>query len=199
MPQTAYNRDAVYGVPGQPFSSNAPDVIESRPALVAIQFGVLLEIVISNSIECVQPVQDVHSAWATATIFGVSVFDPAREQALPAISPSTGLPGTTQYAIGEQVPVMRKGLIWVLTDGSAAWSGTKWPYLSAPNVWHSSDGTHNQGVFTMAATVTTAGQEIDTCPTTIIGRYQGRAQTYSNNWSSTFNVAVVELNAPGTT
>jgi hypothetical protein len=202
MPQTVYNRDAVFGIPGQPFSSGFADWIESRPALTAmnINFGTLVELVVVSGKEYVQMVQSATTGGtAFAKAFGVSMYDPAREQALPALSPSTGIAGNAFYAPGEPVPIMRRGTIWVLTDGAAAWSGALWPSLGAVNAWHSSTGVDLQGVFTMKAAQTTAGHEIDIVPTTIIGRESEKVQTYTNAWGAVFNVAVVELNAPGAT
>lgn len=202
MPQTGYNLEPGIAVPGMPFSLSGSDVIEARPALVAIPFGVLVEIVVSGGIEYVQPVQDLTgSPWTAAKLYGVSVYDPAREQAIPSLGANVGINGLAGYAANEMVPVMRRGCIYVQTDGAAAWAagGTSWPSLGAVNVHHSSDGTHAQGVFTMLAQVTTAGNEIDACPTTIIGRDIGRVQTYTSGFGATFNVAVVELNAPGST
>ncbi len=49
----------------------------------------------------------------------------------------------------------------------------------------------------MKNTQTTSGQEIDAAPSTIIGRYSDRVQTYTNAWNVAVSVAIVELNAPG--
>ncbi len=201
MPQTAYNLEPAIAVPGMPFSPATSDVIESRPALVPIPFGVAVELVVQNDIEYVQPLQDAGTGGGfTPALFGVSVYDPAREQALPVLGVNPGGISTpSQYAAGELVPVMRSGRIYAQTDGAANWGGTAWPSLGQVRVWHSSDGTHDQGVFTMAAASATAGAEIDECPTSIIGRDVGRVQTYTNGFGATFNIAVVEINLPGTT
>jgi hypothetical protein len=202
MPQTSYNLEPVFGVPGMPFSPASSDVVESRPAYAAIPFGVAVELVVVAGIEYVQPLQDSTTGGSFApALFGVSVWDPAREQALPALSPTTGISTYTGYLANEMVPVMRSGLIWVLTDSAtqqASWAAG-WPSLGQVKVWHSSTGANFQGVFTMLAVSATAGAEIDLCPTTIIGRESQRQQTYTNGFGATFSIAVVGINLPGST
>lgn len=203
MPQTSYNLEPVNAVPGMPFSPATSDVIESRPAATAVQFGVGVEIVVTNGIEYVQPVQDagVGGSFLPA-LFGISVFDPAREQAVPALGVNPG--GITTYngyAAGEMVPVMRSGKIYVQTDAAtqlANWTAA-WPSLGQVTLWHSSDGTHAQGVFSMVGVSTTAGAEVDLCPTSIIGRDTALAALYTNGFGAVFALAVVEINLPGTT
>ncbi len=163
MPQIVYNRDAIYGVPGQPFSSAFTDVIESRPALSAIPFGSLVELVVSGGIEYVQLAQDTHGNWATALLLGSRCFPtPACEHWRSPRSPVHGHIRKRAVRRERDGACRGRGLVWVLTDGSAAWGGNTWPSLGAVNVWHSSDGTHNQGVAHHCAnTQTTSGQEID--------------------------------------
>ena len=203
MPQTSYTLEPVIGVPGMPFSPATSNVVESRPALVAIPFGVAVELVVSGGIEYVQPLSDAGTTSSfLPALYGVSIFDPAREQALPVLGVNPGgIQTATGYAANEMVPVMRSGTIYVLTDSAtqqASWANP-WPSLGAVNVWHSSDASHFQGVFTMLAASATTGAEIDACPTSIIGRDIGRQQTYTNGFGAVFSVAVVELNLPGTT
>jgi hypothetical protein len=201
MPQTQYNLDPIIGVPGMPFSPASSDVVESRPAAVFVPPGVAVELVIVNGAECVQPLQDAGTAGSfTPALYGVSIYDPAREQAIPSLGVNPGgIDGKAGYAAGEMVPVMRSGRIYVQTDANASTWAAAWPSLGQVSVWHSSDGTHAQGVFTMLAASATAGAEIDLCPTSIIGRDSGRVQSYTNGWGTTFNLAVVEINLPGTT
>jgi hypothetical protein len=203
MPQTAYNLEPVIAVPGMPFSPAASNVVETRPALSAIPFGVGVELVVQNGIEYIQPLQDsgTTSSFVPA-LYGISIFDPAREQVIPTLGVNPGgIQTAAAYAAGEMVPVLRSGTIYVQTDSSinqASW-GSAWPSLGAVNVWHSSDGSHSQGVFTMLVASATSGAEIDACPTSIIGRDVARQQTYTNGFGATFSLAVVEVNLPGTT
>jgi hypothetical protein len=203
MPQTTYNIEPPIAVPGMPFSPATSDVVESRPALSFCGFGIAVELVTVNGIEYVQPLQDSGTTTDfTPELFGVVVFDPAREQDLPSLGVNPGgVDGLAGYAANEMVPIMRSGQIYVLTDSAteqASWANP-WPPLGQVNVWHSSTGAHFQGVFTMLAPSTTAGAEIDNCPTSIIGRTPSRQQTYTNGFGATFSIAVVELNLPGTT
>ncbi len=203
MPQLYYNLEPIIGVPGMPFSPAQSNVVESRPALVAIPFGVAVEIVISNGAEFVQPLQDsgTTSSFLPA-LYGVSIYDPAREQSLPVLGVNPGgIQTAAGYAAGEMVPVMRSGTIYVLTDSAteqSSWASA-WPSLGQVSVWHSSTGANFQGVFTMLAASATAGAEIDLLATSIIGRDPGRQQTYTNGFGATFSIAVVEINLPGTT
>ena len=203
MPQTAYNLEPVTGVPGMPFSPASSDVVESRPALVAIPFGIAVELVVSGGVEYIQPLKDatVGGSFAPA-LFGVSIFDPAREQAIPDLGVNPGgISSSAGYAAGEMVPVMRSGKIYVLTDAAtqlANWTAS-WPSLGQVTVWHSSNGTHAQGVFSMVGVSTTSGAEIDLCPTSIVGRDTALASLYTNGFGAVFAVAVVGINLPGTT
>ncbi len=206
MPQVAYNLEPIVGVPGMPFSPAGSNVVESRPALLSagVAFGTAVELVVSGGVEYVQQLQDsgTTSSFLPA-LLGVAVWDPAREQALPVQggTSSSGIQTYSGYAQYEMVPVMRSGTIYVQTDSvtqQASWANA-WPSLGQVLVWHSSDGTHAQGVFTMLAASATTGAEIDECPTSIIGRDPARQVTYTNGWGATFGGAVVELNLPGTT
>ena len=203
MPQLNYNLEPLIGMPGMPFSPATSNVVESRPAYVAVPFGVAVELVVVAGVEYVQPLQDsgTTSSFLPA-LYGVSMWDPAREQSLPVqgVNPG-GIQTYSGYAANEMVPVMRSGTIYVQTDSAteqASWANA-WPSLGQVLVWHSSTGAHFQGVFTMLAASATAGAEIDECPTSIIGRDTGRQQTYTNGWGSVFSIAVVEINLPGTT
>ena len=140
---------------------------------------------------------------ASSRLFlGFSIFDPAREQSLPVLGVNPGgIQTAAGYAAQEMVPVMRSGTIYVLTDSAteqASWANP-WPSLGAINVWHSSDGSHFQGVFTQLAASAVSGAEIDALPTSIIGRDPSRQATYQNGFGAVFSIAVVEINLPGTT
>ena len=203
MPQLRYNLEPVIAVPGMPFSPATSNVVESRPALVAIPFGVAVELVVQGGIEYVQPLSDSGTGGSfLPALFGVSIFDPAREQSLPVLGVNPGgIQTSAGYAAEEMVPIMRSGTIYVVTDSAteqASWASA-WPSLGQVSVWHSSDGSHFQGVFSMLSVSATSGAEIDLCPTSIIGRDTARQQTYTNGFGATFSIAVVELNLPGLT
>ncbi len=202
MPQTTYNLEPAIAVPGMRFSPAASDIVEARPALVPCPFGVAVEIIVSGGIEYIQPLQDTGTTSSfLPLLYGVVIYDPAREQALPVLGVNPGgIQTYAQYAAGEMVPVLRQGCIYALTDSAteqSSWANP-WPSLGAVNVWHSSTGANFQGVFTQLAASATAGAEIDACPTSIIGRDIGRQQTYTNGFGAVFSIAVVELNQPGT-
>jgi hypothetical protein len=183
--QTNFNVYPPVGVPGQWADDGLHDSV-SYPALVAVPFGVLCEVVVSNGIEYCQPVQDAGTEGSfTPKLAGVSLYDPAREQAYQAAVESSG-----SYAAGEMVPCARRGRVFAQFDGTGTW-----PTWSAPNVWHSSTGAAAQGVFTMHATQTTAGSEIDTAPAGVIGVDADRAQSsYTDGFGVAIKTAVVSLN-----
>ena len=91
---------------------------------------------------------------------------------------------------GQAVPFMRKGRIWVATDASGSQVQT-----GPINVWHSSDGTHAQGVFTFLVASATGGAEIDVAPGCLawnVGK-QYSAQ-YTDPWGNVFSTTPVEIN-----
>ncbi len=146
----------------------------------------------------VRPAQTATTGAPPASLIGVSVFDPAREQAY-APNATTGT-STTGYAAGEMVPVMVKGAIWVQFDGGGTWPAT----FGTPNVRHSSTGANPQGVFTMTAPQVTAGNEIDNCPAWISGftpmpnaSPQAFVGSFTDGWGNTNIIAPVSVNFPG--
>lgn len=163
----------------------------TRIAAVDIPYGVLVEEITSGATAGqIQPVQDTGTAGSfTPRVVGVSMLDPMREQTFvpDALTGSTPRP----YKAGEAVPVARRGSVFVQWDGGGTWGS-----LVKPNVWHSSDGTHSQGVFTFTGTATTAGAEIDNAPSGILAIRPQWASNVTTNFG-TAGVAVVELNFAG--
>lgn len=142
--QTSYNTDVVIGVPGQPRASTIHEMIVSYPAGEVINFGRAVAV---NSSGLLQQVQETGDG-LLAGLLGVSVYQPAREQAYPPTF------GGAQYQVGEMVPVMRRGRIF------AEWNGTTQGYCAAVNVNCSSTTDTNRGIFTDAAISAVAGSEI---------------------------------------
>ncbi len=195
--QTTYNYRSNPAVAGMPFDTgDSANEIRSYPAAVAVPFGVAVELTSTG----VQPAQTATTGAPPAKMIGISVYDPAREQSYPP--GSTGV-STTGYAVGEMVPVLVRGSIWVQGDGGGTWPAT----FGAVNVWHSSDGTHNQGVFTMTAPATTAGAEIDTAaawvsgftpfPTAQPGSDGAWTGTFTDGWGNTNKLFPLSVNFPG--
>lgn len=180
--------------PGQWADDGYHDV-KSYPAKVAIGFGILCEIVLTNGFEEIQPVQDTGTTGSFLPVLaGVSVYDPAREQAMP-YGPN-GAPGTGgSYIAGEMVPCARRGRIWGQWDGVGTW-----PATGQIRVLHSSTGAFPQGVFTMAAASTTVGHEIDLVPVSapngpVIGIEPDRAQaSYTDGFGNSISIGIVSLN-----
>ena len=183
--QTVVNLYPISGLPGQ-FADNAYHEVKSYAAKVAIGFGILCEIVLTSGFEEIQPVKDSGTTSTFLPVLaGVTAYDPAREQALGG--------GGGSYAAGEMVPCVRKGRVFGVFDG-----GGTWPTDAAVRVWHSSDGTHLQGVFTMSAASATGGAEIDLVPATqgiVIGTEPDRASgSYPDAAGNVIQTAVVALN-----
>jgi hypothetical protein len=188
--QLAYTRDLVPGVPGMPYQDWNSLTIVSYPAGAVIQPGVAVELVSG----LLYPLKDA----GTTTTFlpkmvGVAMFDPVGGENSYPPATGTNVVSFAGYAVGQMVPVARKGQVWVQTD-----AGGTWPEFAAVNVWHSSDGTHNQGVFTMTAPSATAGAEIDALGAGVLGVHPAKAGTYTDGFNQSIKVAVVELNLPGT-
>lgn len=195
MPQLQYNRRTNPAVPGMPFDMNdAANDIRSYPAAVAVPFGVAVELTAAG----VRPAQTATTGAPPAQMIGVSVFDPAREQAYPA-SAQTGT-STPGYAAGEMVPVMVKGAIWVQFDNGGTWPAT----FGTVNVRHSSTGANPQGVFTQTAVSAVAGNEIDTCAAWVSGftpmpnaSPQPFVGNFTDGWGNTYGIAPLSVNFPG--
>ena len=195
MPQTNISFNGVNGQPGLAFDQNVSgrDVV-SRIAAVNIPFGVACEL---NSSGLAVPLQDSTTGGSFNPEFiGVSMIDPlgVEENYQTFTVPNVGTGSTSSgYLKGQSIPFMRRGRIWVLTDAG----GTFLRY-GAINVWHSSTGANDQGVFTFTAPATTAGAEIDIAPncTTwnpdLIGGTTG--PTFTDSFGNVFNTVVVEIN-----
>lgn len=192
--QLAYNYRSMPAQPGMPYDFNATaSVVRSYPASAVILPGTAVELMSG----AVRPAQTATTGAPPAKMIGVAMFDPAKEQSFPP-DPHTGtsFPG---YQVGEMVPVMVKGDIWVQIDG-----GGTWPVdFGAVNVWHSSDGSHNQGVFTESAPSATAGAEIDTCAAWVSGFTpspqvsQAWTGSFTDGFGNTVKIAPLSLNFPG--
>lgn len=192
MAQITFNvSPSIAASPGQWADNGYHDTL-SYPAKVAIPFGVLCEIVLTNGFEEIQPVQDAGTTVAFLPVLaGVSVYDPMREQSLSYSAAGSGQGGS--YQVGEMVPCARRGRIFVAWDG-----GGTWPSTGPVRLQHSSTGAFPQGVFTMTAASTTVGHEIDLVPAIngfVTGIQPDRSQAaYVDAFGNTISVAVVSLN-----
>ena len=157
--QTAYTVLPAVGLSGQ-ILDDAFNLITSYPAGELISVGRACEVVAGVLRMCQT------TGAALGNVVGVSCYIGARE------------PG--QFAIGDMVPVLRRGKIF------ADWNGTTQVEFAVPNVNHSSTIATNRGVFTDAATSAGAGVEIAAAPSGCIEvRPTGMA-----------TVCLVELNLP---
>lgn len=185
--QTTFNVSPPQGMPGMRFDDSMNVEVRSFPAKVACGFGVLLEFTtLTGGQLAVQPVQDATTGGSfLPRLAGISLYSAERQQAYLAAAGG----GAGSYAAGEMVPVMRKGRIWVQFDGTGTW-----PDYNTVNVWHSSTGANPQGVFTMHATQTTVGAEIDNAPPAVIlGSDSALAiASYTDGFGNTLSAAVVD-------
>jgi len=169
IPQTDYEQTPTTfaaGMPARPLGNG--ETVEHFVASVDIDPGTLVEVV--NG--AVRPAQSLNGA--LKPLVGVAL------RMLTHTNATSFSPPFTTWKAGQQVPVMRKGRIY------AKWSGTTQPEYGKLNYSHSSDGTHNQGVFTDAATASTAGAEVDNCPNGVL----------SVKSTGSTSVCLVELNLP---
>lgn len=196
MPQLNYPLTGTPAQPGQIFDEGSVrdgDIV-SASSKVVIPFGVLCEIRLADG--QAQPVSETGAHWppssfTAARLYGISVFDPmGAEQTYPAIGGSSSCAG---YPAGVRVPFMRRGRIWMSFDNG----GTKVKF-GAFNIWHSSDGTHPQGVATFTATAATAGAEIDTCPVSMeVFDPDSLGVSYTDVFGVAQGVLPVSINLPG--
>ena len=107
-----------------------------------------------------------------------------------ATTTSTALGSTmTGWKAGMMVPFARRGRIWVAGDAS----GTALDY-GAINVWHSSTGTHPQGVFTLQTVSPVSGSEIDIAPHCVIyNPGSGYANQYTDPLGNVMSVYPVDI------
>jgi hypothetical protein len=205
MGQTNYSLGPNPGVPGKVWDLSAlrtGDIV-SFVAGILIPFGVMVEL---NSTGKLQPVQDINANWpptgtvAGTSLAGVSVWDPEGVMqdflgSAPTVPPTGGGSSTAGYPKGFRVPVLRRGRIWVQYDNTG--TATR---IGAVNVWHSSDGTHAQGVFTFAAPATTAGAEVSVAPVSFeFWNPENTTATigsFTDAFGNVVGMAVVNVNLP---
>jgi hypothetical protein len=160
--QLHYSQGPIPAIPGQLYDLNSVgrgDII-SRVAGAIIPPGVYCEL---NSSGLLVPAKDLTASWPPALGFGVSIYDLAgfEQGYFPfAVPPTTAGSIGLGYQIGQVVPVLKSGRIWMAYDGG----GTPVKLGVGANMWHSSDGTHAQGVITFSATSATVGAEIGAVP-----------------------------------
>ena len=188
MPQLAVTAAAPPGLPGTPFTAWGDNRYRHYVAGATIQPGTLCEIVSGKAYPC----KDAGTAGSfLPALLGVAMFDPAMENSYV----TTG--GTTEatfpgYAAKAMVPFCYSGEVWVQCDVT-----TSWPDMGVVNVWHSSNNTYNNGVFTTTAAQTTSHQEIDALEASIRGVRAEVAGTFLDGFNQSIITAVVMLNLPG--
>lgn len=165
MSQTSYSQNLVSGVPGLVADASITDEFRgSWPASEIIPAGRMCEVVAGKVRLCQGTGQD------STTLAGVSVYKAMHEP----------YAGTGEYQIGQFVPLMSKGTIWVSV---AATSATPTELLDA-KYSHSSTITTNRGMFTTEASSASAGVEISA----VVGKFRGA--------NATATLAKVEINLP---
>lgn len=137
--QTTYSRELAKAVPGL-MSKDPGSFVVSYPAAEDIPPG---RIVVLNSDDEVELPQDTTFAKPA----GVSVFSPTNQQAaIPA--------GGFVYKAGDMVPCLRRGRVYVETQGGSPAA------LTQANVNHSSTVATHRGKVSASATSAGAGTEI---------------------------------------
>lgn len=167
MSQTSYQIDRNAAVAGLVADASTTDEFRgSWAASEVIPAGRMCEVV-AGKVRLAQGTgQD------STTLAGVSVYKAMHEP-----NPTAG---TGEYQIGQLVPLMSKGTIWVSV---AATSAVPTELLDA-KYSHSSTLTVNRGMFTTEASSASAGVEISA----VVGKFRG------SNASAT--LAKVEINLP---
>lgn len=177
--QLSYSLDIPVANPGQ-LADLTVNQIESMPAAEAINPGRLLEVA-SDGVSC-QQVQATSVSTTThyAGAVGVSVQETAREGL--GVNNFGTTSGGTLYNVGDMVPVLRRGTIFM------EWKGTTQTAFGLPNVYHSSTTAADRGKLTDAAGNDGAGTEVSPCPS---GIQLKKALT------GTGSIALVSVNFPG--
>jgi hypothetical protein len=173
--QQTYSLFPPFAEPGQ-IADCTYNEIQSFIAAEVIQPGRAVEIA-SDGLS----VQQVQQSGSTLSPIGFSVWVAAREGAGAYGITAYGV-GGPQYNIGDTVPVLMRGRLYV------EWKGTTQTAFGTPNVYHSSTTAADRGKLTDASTSTVAGSEVATAPMTIRVR-----QTLSGSG----NIALVDVNMPG--
>ena len=198
--QTHYNRTPNPGQPGMLSDAGYHgQVIVTVVAGVVIPPGTLCETYSSSGKILARPVQDATTGASFApALAGIAFLDPESvEQTYVTfpVPPSNTGSSFSGYPIGFPVPFVRRGRIWAAWDGN---TGTALPSNGGMQVWHSSDGTHKQGIFTTLAVSTTAGAEIDKAgayinlfdPNLVSGEY-------TDSFGNVLDMVNLEINIPG--
>lgn len=199
MPQTSYPLTGNPGQPGQIFDNVGPDDIVQCIAGAVIPAGVFCELVLVSGAYLLFPLKDstTGGSFAPQTV-GVSALRVVQAEQgyqtyqVPASSTGSTFAG---YPIGFSVPVVRRGRIWTLWDGSTA---TALPLaIGAMNVIHSSTGANPQGVVTTKAPQTTAGFEIDVLAGAVLYDPRQYSGTYTDAFGTTTSMVVMEVGLTG--
>jgi hypothetical protein len=142
--QTAFSTNNKAGVPGMLYDKDFSSLIDSKPCgATTLIPGQMVELV-SGVLQPCQGTGDPDSN----PVWGVVMFGDAMEP-----NPTTG---AGEYVYGLEVPVLRKGRIWVQL---AAAVSSIVPG-AAVNFSHSSTTATERGFFTTAAVSGTAGSEV---------------------------------------
>jgi hypothetical protein len=201
MPQTNVNLTPNPAQPGQPLSNDRTSyLVRCVPAGVVVPFGVLCEVyAASNGQALCRPVQDATTGSSFLPLLGgISMLDAfAVEMGYTTYSvpPSTTGSSSAGYPIGFSVPLVYRGGIWGAWDGN---TGTALPLTGGIQVWHSSDGSHSQGVFTTLAAQTTLHQEIDgPLPYITVWDPFLKSGAYTDSFGNVVDIVALQINLPG--
>lgn len=169
-PQIAYSLNNKAGLPGMLFDNDDSNFISSKPCgATALLAGTMVELV-GGVLRVAQGTGDPDSTPPWGVVIYTAMAEP---------NPS----GLGEYLPGMDVPVMRRGRLWVLCAAAAVFSQGV-----AVNFTHSSTAATPQGYFTNAAVSGTAGSEISA--TKAVWFFDGGLV------GSTPSVAAIDLNLP---
>ena len=202
MPQLSYSIGPGVGTAGMLYGNNRSNAtIVTAIAGAIIPPGAMCELILSSGQYVAVPLQDTGTAGSfLPKLVGVAVLDSVMaEQGYQAYTvPNTGAGSTfAGYPVGMPVGFLQSGLIWTAWDGN---TGTALPLpKGAMQFWHSSNGTHLQGVATTLAASSTTGAEIDTLPTGQAVFYDPRqvSATYTDPWGVSRSAVVMSVNILG--
>lgn len=172
--QISYSLAPAIAVPGM-LADNGVNRITSKIASEVVNPGRGLELASDGS------VQQCQQTSTTLKLYGFAILSTAQQEGVGQQNDSATAGGAS-YSVGEMVPVLRRGSMFV------EWKGTTQVEGNVPNMYHSSTLSADRGKVTDAATSTSAGVEIAACPSWV---------QLTAALSGTGSVALVAVNSPG--
>jgi hypothetical protein len=115
MPQTTYSAKPALAYQGMVADVGMDNIIVSRTAKALLHVGVMIQMA-GNPLNppAAGQCQELPDSAAALGVWGISVYDTSRMPYTPDAN------AKAQYAIGDSVPMLTRGRIWVWTENATA-------------------------------------------------------------------------------